>query len=209
MIVKLTVLTNALAFFGKDLARDEKFMHAALDYIEDTLKTAEVVRLLPGFMAGAIGNILAKRLSSHLTVYDALISVTEQRLQEQTLRKHGQKLEKEVEPLRQELQSSQYSEFEKTGQGLPLLDSFIKESARLTPVESSDWACTPVRALMQSPSHYPDATVFHGFRFVDPDILTGAANPGFQTILQEYPTKFTDTNGRDDTWHVWGTGRMS
>ncbi|KAL9636718.1 MAG: hypothetical protein Q9204_002142 [Flavoplaca sp. TL-2023a] len=278
MVVKLTVLTNALAFFGKDLARDEKFMHAALDYIEDTLKTAEVVRLLPGFMAGAIGNILAKRLSSHLTVYDTLISVTEQRLQEQTLRKHGQKLEKEVprqsrgtgpantisfaihdlclhpeyvEPLRQELQSSRYSEFEKTGQGLPLLDSFIKESARLTPVESSkpivrlcpyrrpililvsrtvstrrhalqpftlsdgtrlevgDWACTPVRALMQSPSHYPDATVFHGFRFVDPDILTGAANPGFQTILQEYPTKFTDTNGKDDTWHVWGTGRMS
>ncbi|KAL9032050.1 MAG: hypothetical protein Q9180_006732, partial [Flavoplaca navasiana] len=225
--------------------RDEKFMHAALDYIEDTLKTAEVVRLLPGFMAGAIGNILAKRLSSHLTVYDALISVTEQRLQEQTLRKHGQKLEKEtisfaihdlclhpeyVEPLRQELQSSRYSEFEKTGQGLPLLDSFIKESARLTPVESmstrrhalqpftlsdgtrlevGDWACTPVRALMQSPSHYPDATVFHGFRFVDPDILTGAANPAFQTILQEYPTKFTDTNGKDDTWHVWGTGRMS
>lgn len=41
-----------------------------------------------------------------------------------------------VEPLRREL-GIQYSEFEFTAQGLPLLDSFIKESARLTPVESS------------------------------------------------------------------------
>lgn len=39
-------------------------------------------------------------------------------------------------PLRQEL-DSQYADFERTGQGLPLLDSFIKESTRLTPVESS------------------------------------------------------------------------
>lgn len=40
-------------------------------------------------------------------------------------------------PLRKEVESSQYAAFEKTAQGLPLLDSFIKESARLTPVESS------------------------------------------------------------------------
>jgi hypothetical protein len=41
-----------------------------------------------------------------------------------------------TEPLREELHS-QYKHFEQTGQGLPLMDSFIKESARLTPVESS------------------------------------------------------------------------
>jgi hypothetical protein len=50
MIVKLTVLTNALAFFGKDLAKDEAFMVSALAYIEDTLMCAELVRLLPGFV---------------------------------------------------------------------------------------------------------------------------------------------------------------
>lgn len=38
--------------------------------------------------------------------------------------------------LRQEL-LQQYDTFKQTGNGLPLLDSFIKESARLTPVESS------------------------------------------------------------------------
>lgn len=42
-----------------------------------------------------------------------------------------------VAPLRKELESPEYLEFERTGKGLPLLDSFLKESARLTPVESS------------------------------------------------------------------------
>ncbi|EHK99465.1 putative Ent-kaurene oxidase [Glarea lozoyensis 74030] len=41
-----------------------------------------------------------------------------------------------VAPLRQEMEEG-YADFEKTGLGLPLVDSFIKESARLTPVESS------------------------------------------------------------------------
>jgi hypothetical protein len=43
-------------------------------------------------------------------------------------------------PLRAELKSEAYAEFERTGKGLPLLDSFIKESARLTPVESSKFS---------------------------------------------------------------------
>lgn len=41
-----------------------------------------------------------------------------------------------VSPLREELAGG-YGDFEKTGQGLPFLDSFIKESARMTPVEAS------------------------------------------------------------------------
>ena len=45
-----------------------------------------------------------------------------------------------VEPLRREIDSAEYAQFERTGKGLPLLDSFIKESARLTPVESSQCA---------------------------------------------------------------------
>lgn len=40
-----------------------------------------------------------------------------------------------VDPLRSEI-ASQYDGFQSTGKGFPLLDSFIKESARLTPVES-------------------------------------------------------------------------
>ena len=44
-----------------------------------------------------------------------------------------------VGPLREELQGNQYAEFEQTARGLPLLDSFVKESARLTPVEAREY----------------------------------------------------------------------
>ena len=40
-----------------------------------------------------------------------------------------------VEILRKELDSPAYTTFLETSQGLPLLDSFIKESARVTPFE--------------------------------------------------------------------------
>lgn len=45
-----------------------------------------------------------------------------------------------VDPLRRELEGPEFAIFEKTAQGLPLLDSFIKESMRLTPIESSKQA---------------------------------------------------------------------
>jgi hypothetical protein len=49
---------------------------------------------------------------------------------------------KYVQPLREELAIG-YGGFEKTAQGLPLLGSFIKESARMTPVESSELYLVP------------------------------------------------------------------
>lgn len=49
-----------------------------------------------------------------------------------------------VQPLREELHAG-YAEFERTSTGLPLLDSFVKESARLTPVESSKLHRSPFR----------------------------------------------------------------
>lgn len=50
-----------------------------------------------------------------------------------------------VAPLRIELERD-YAQFERTSQGLHLLDSFIKESARLTPVEASKSCCIAYRA---------------------------------------------------------------
>ncbi|KAF4631712.1 hypothetical protein G7Y89_g6427 [Cudoniella acicularis] len=130
-----------------------------------------------------------------------------------------------VQPLREELQTK-YGAFERTGTGLPLLDSFIKESARLTPVESmstrrsalqpftlsdgtkvspGDWACTPVRAIMQSAEYYPEPMKFYGFRFVDSTILLKSASSNLN-FRQPVASKFTDVN---QAWHVWGTGRMA
>ncbi|KAL5437920.1 hypothetical protein PMIN06_010389 [Paraphaeosphaeria minitans] len=131
-----------------------------------------------------------------------------------------------IEPLRKEFEGPAYASFEKAASGLPLLDSFIKESARLTPVESlstrrqalkpftlstgarlsvGDWLCTPVQALMQTETHYPQALSFNGFRFVDPALFDKedmAPNEAFQSA----PSKLTDVG---HTFHVWGTGRMA
>ncbi|KAF2972271.1 hypothetical protein GQX73_g1247 [Xylaria multiplex] len=42
-----------------------------------------------------------------------------------------------VSPLREEVESPEFDNFMRTTKGLPLLDSFIKESSRLNPIESS------------------------------------------------------------------------
>ncbi|KAK3370540.1 cytochrome P450 [Podospora didyma] len=76
--------------------------------------------------------------------------------------------------------------------GLPLLDSFIKESTRLSPADClstrrqaiapfslndgthlnvGDWLCTPVAAIAQHYKHFPEPTEFSGFRFVDQSIV--------------------------------------
>ncbi|KAF4610378.1 hypothetical protein G7Y89_g15741 [Cudoniella acicularis] len=58
-----------------------------------------------------------------------------------------------VEPLRKELEGPAYKIFEATGNGLPLLDSFLKESSRLSPVDSLS---TRRKAL--KPFHLSDGT---------------------------------------------------
>jgi hypothetical protein len=50
-----------------------------------------------------------------------------------------------MEPLRDELEGPEYIKFAETAVGLPLLDSLIKESARMHPIDSSKpplWATT-------------------------------------------------------------------
>ncbi|KAI1306229.1 cytochrome P450 [Xylaria venustula] len=117
-----------------------------------------------------------------------------------------------------------YADFEKSLEGLPV-GSFIKESARLTPVEAmstrrcatqpfklsdgttlaiGDWACTPVWALMTSQEYYPEPTTFHGFRFADQRSVSPEAASKF-AFLQPKSSKMTEPR---QSWHVWGTGRM-
>jgi hypothetical protein len=50
-IVSSVSHTNALAFFGEELAHDPKFIESAMQFIESTLLVAEILRLLPSWMA--------------------------------------------------------------------------------------------------------------------------------------------------------------
>ncbi|KAI0409850.1 cytochrome P450 [Xylaria palmicola] len=277
IIVQLVVSSNAVSFFGRDLARNHKFMESALSYVEEVLITAEIIRLIPKSVAPIVGRLIAYRLKSHNVVFECLLQVAEQRCQERDRAILGQPVPKHadcvqwimetlpqkdpwspqrvvhklmaiwfgsvhalsttitfamhdiclhpeyVDPLRNELQE-RYQDFKHTAEGLPLLDSFIKESARLTPVEAmstrrlalkpftfsdgtflniGDWACTPVQALMKDPGYYPQPLEFRGFRFVAQQQL-----PENQSTpcAQQKPSKLT---GVDGSWHVWGTGRMA
>ncbi|KAI0546096.1 cytochrome P450 [Xylaria curta] len=277
-IVKLVVMSNAISFFGKELGTNEKFLVSALDYVEETLTCAEIVKLLPKKLAPILGRLIARRLTCQKAIYDALIPIATERCEERERAKLGHPVPKHadciqwimetaprqkpwtpvrivheliaiwfgsvhalsttitfaiqdlclhpeyVEPLRDEAERM-YAEFEKTGQGLPLLDSFIKESARLTPVESmsmrraatqpftladgtklavGDWACTPVRAIMQSAEYYPSPLEFNGFRFARPDDLPSTGQDF--NFAQPEPSKLVDVS---QAWHVWGMGRMA
>jgi cytochrome P450 len=74
-----------------------------------------------------------------------------------------------------------------------------------TKIATGDWACTPVRAIMQDEHYYPSPLDFNGFRFVDPELLVGAA-AGVNKVMQPEPSKLTDIGYH---FHVWGTGRMA
>ncbi|KAI0870674.1 cytochrome P450 [Hypoxylon argillaceum] len=277
-IVKIVVLCNSRSFFGQELCKNDSFMLAARNYVEETLICAELVKLMPKSLAPIFGNFIGRLLNSQQEIFNTLLPVAQQRCQERDLAMLGQQVPKHADciqwimetaprkkpwsperivhelmaiwfgsvhalsttitfaiqdlclhpeylaPLRQELRT-EYQEFEKTASGLPLLDSFLKESARLTPVESmstrrcatkpfelsggiklevGDWACTPVRAIMTSSTYYPDPVTFHGFRFVSPEIASPEIRESF-SLLQLQPSKITDAS---QAWHVWGTGRM-
>ncbi|KAI0552037.1 cytochrome P450 [Xylaria curta] len=131
-----------------------------------------------------------------------------------------------IEPIRQELETS-YEHFERTGLGLPLLDSFIKESTRLTPVESmsvrrralqpfslsdgtkvaiGEWACASSGAINTHGEYYPSPETFSGFRFVEPSTLSNSQAFSTPTATQPKPSKLTDV---DHSFLMWGTGRMA
>ena len=58
-------------------------MASALAYVEETLFNAEIVKLLPKFIAPAVGGILSRCLNSHKTFFQSLIPATQQRIEEQ------------------------------------------------------------------------------------------------------------------------------
>ncbi|KAF2966132.1 hypothetical protein GQX73_g7453 [Xylaria multiplex] len=249
-------------------------MASARRYVEETLLNAELVKLLPKFLAPIIGGALSRCLNSHKIFFNSLIPATEQRILEKDMKSNGYQIPQRadciqwiietapkqspwsaerviyelmaiwfgstivyvihdlclhpeyIEPIRRELEAS-YEDFERTGQGLPLLDSFIKESTRLTPVEFmsvrrqalqpfvlsdgttvavNEWACAPSGAINTCAEYYPYPETFSGFRFVDSTMLPNTQEYPTPTATQTNPSKLTDV---DPSFLMWGTGRMA
>ncbi|KAK4171000.1 cytochrome P450 [Triangularia setosa] len=138
-----------------------------------------------------------------------------------------------IAPLRQEI-NAHFEGFKIAGQpsGLPLLDSFIKESARLAPNEAlstrraalksfsftdssnnnwhlakGDWICTPLWAMNMSDKIYTDPEQFDGFRFAPPEVLRAISESSPKTKpAQSKPGKIYDT---DFEWLMFGIGKQA
>ncbi|KAK5652129.1 hypothetical protein OQA88_10771 [Cercophora sp. LCS_1] len=272
-MLKIVVAANAHAIFGQELASDENFVEATLEYTEQLFMCAEIIRLVPRRLVPLVGAFMTWKNTAQRTLYETLMPIAIQRCNERDLAAKGRSVPKHndcmqwllesstsklprtpqgvvrelmaiwfastttfalqdlalhpeyLDPLRSEI-TAQYTRFEQTGQGLPLLDSFIKESARLTPVESlstrrcavkpfsftdgtklrvGDWACTPVSAMMQDAKWYPDPLKFSGFRFVSQDLLQGIGNEA-KGPMQDSPSSLVAVG---DTFHMWGSGRQT
>ncbi|KAL9095447.1 MAG: hypothetical protein Q9165_002318 [Trypethelium subeluteriae] len=125
-----------------------------------------------------------------------------------------------IERLRKEIDDSVHSIGSVDVNSLLLLDSFLKESARMNASESislrrkalvpyhfkdgtsvplGDWACVPQRAIMRDPSIYANADVFDGTRFMKNAARQSKTNGVAQS-------KFTDTS---PFYPLWGLGKQA
>ena len=71
---------NCLVFFGPELAKDTEFLEAALAYPEDLVKTAEVLKLMPSFLAPLLAPVLMRHHQASTTLVDRLTPLVEQRI---------------------------------------------------------------------------------------------------------------------------------
>ncbi|CAI6095198.1 unnamed protein product [Clonostachys chloroleuca] len=256
MMINMVVLLNARSLFGEELIKNQRFMNSALGYVEETLLNAEIIKLLPKFLVPAriaekdqrnLGQSTPQRNDCIQWIIDTAPKQnawTAERVIYELMAiwfgsvhilsttivyvVHDLCLHPEyIDPIRRELEAS-YDEFERTGHGLPLLDSFIKESARLTPVESmsvrrcalrpfsmsdgtklevGEWACAPAGAINTREDYYPFPKSLSGFRFVDSALLAAIdedTNP--PAARQAKHSKLADV---DHSFLMWGTGRMA
>ncbi|KAK4220739.1 putative cytochrome P450 E-class, group IV [Podospora fimiseda] len=286
MVIKGIAYSNALAFFGEEFAKNEKFMKAGMDFIEQTLLIAEILRLLPKTLSEPVGRFLSSKLNSSQVLFETLLPVAQQRVDERERAKLGQKVPQHkdciqwtmesapkatpwsaerivyelialwfgsvhitsttacfaihdlclhleyIEPLRKEIESTGWEAFTQSGgKSFPLLDSFMKESARLTPVESvstrrmalepfhlsdgsgivqpGEWICTAARGMMMDSSVFANPNEFQGFRFVDPLVLE-KLDSNTDTLSQQNGGDSVKTNFTDIAdWQLWGTGRCA
>ncbi|KAF2261905.1 cytochrome P450, partial [Lojkania enalia] len=121
-----------------------------------------------------------------------------------------------IEPLRREVEGPLFKKFQTTSEGLPEIDSFLKESTRLSYFESSfirrqalrdyrffdgtnvkkgSWVCVPYRSMLRDENTYPHALIFDGRRFLQ---LDHGNTP-----------KSSSLSHHSSDWLVWGSGRIT
>ncbi|KAI4191165.1 MAG: hypothetical protein L6R41_000302 [Letrouitia leprolyta] len=138
---------HALKASGHNDAQNKALLEAAAEVADEVFIGAEFFRLFPESIAGLINKILSQNHRQARGMFDMLLPIIEERRRRRKsesffaaatyavldLYAHAE----DIDPLREELQGSAFTEFMAIGQGLPLMDSFIQESMRLSMSDSS------------------------------------------------------------------------
>ncbi|KAE8159537.1 cytochrome P450 [Aspergillus tamarii] len=266
MAKRLITATNALVFFGPEVSSDPVFLNAALEYPEHLMETAEVLRLLPSWLAPFVAPYLMRRHRALKILLDRLVPVVEARLLNATTPGHTDCIQFFVNAAARKNQQHEWPAHRivqvllgiwfasvhqpamclfyalddlslhpeytaalrdevraiNTAQditSLPLLNGFLKESARLHPTDSislrrkvlqpftlhdgtslakDDIACIPLQPLLQEPEVYIDPLTFNPYRFMNQD---RDAKPRAASTAD-----FTDA---DITFPIWGLGKRA
>lgn len=235
---KIMARANSATFFGDEIAHDQTFVDAALEFPEELFTSAEILRLIPKWAVPVVGPILRWRNRSSDLMIERLRPLVEHRMENfakdsgneqhvdcleffieaSRLRKpwSAQKIlqvilgvwfasvhqpalalvyalddlcrhPEYVDLLRQDLEEVAAGQAGPKIESIPLLDSFLKESARLHPseaisvrrlavrpfqfsdgtvIEAGQVACVPLNAIMRDAQRYQNSLTFDGGRFV-------------------------------------------
>ena len=281
MAKKVVVAANCLVFFGEKLSQCPEFLQAALDYPEDLLFTAEMIRLVPKSAAPALAPLLMRQHRASKVLVKYLMPMVEERLNgvdpsaqktstgkkpidiiqffiEADARKSAWTATKIVQVVlgiwfaavhqpamsfayalsdlcqHPEYQEGLQEELRVVGSSdgkdldsMPLLDAFLKESARLCPSDSiscrrkvlrpytladgtfldvGDVACVPLQSILLDEEIYSDASRFDPYRFINNNREKKEDKSGSNssTSTSTSTSRFTDSNSR---FPLWGLGK--
>ena len=71
-------------------------------------------------------------------------------------------------------------------------------------MKKGDWTTVPFQAFNRDGNIFPSPNEFHGFRFACASPLV---TPALNLLVQpEGPSIYMEPS---DTWHLWGTGKMT
>ena len=185
-----------------DIHRDKPKPDDGIQWLVDTSR--QHIHTTPRMIGEIISVLFGSMHTTSLTMTNAMIDLA---------------LHPEcIEPLREEVESGAMDDFVDKAEGLPLLDSFMKESARLhgfdfigarrralkpftfsdgLRVDKGDWICIPQYAMMYDDRYFPEPHRFNAFRWING---VQPKNPASNT-----PYKMTDVH---PDWYMWGSGRL-